>query len=68
MYSLPHLLITITVWSNREVRTLLIRAMIGLIERVCIVRESCAMKVVIVEDSDSFHTKRLNKVRKTCLI
>ncbi len=68
MYNLAHRLITITVWSNREVRTLPIRAMIGLIECLCVVRESCAMKVVIVEVSVSFRSKRPNKVRKACLI
>ena len=58
----------ITVWSNREVRVPIGLRVVVLNNACTIVRESCAMKVVIVEVSDSFRTKYLNKVRNTLMI
>ena len=58
----------ITVWSNREVRVPIGIRVVVLNNPCAIVRESCATKVVIVEVSDSFRFKYLNKVRDTRMI
>jgi hypothetical protein len=58
----------ITVWSNREVRVPIGLRVVVMNNACAIVRESCAMKAVRVEVSDSFRFNYLNKVRNTRMI